>query len=77
MGISRTDLEQTLIAIASQQLLPIATSNPLRQSRAAIVEMLDGPRLQAALNGHSPHESVSYHSFSYLRRKAYALGFTT
>ncbi|WP_242705558.1 competence type IV pilus ATPase ComGA [Pontibacillus sp. ALD_SL1] len=77
MGISKTDLEQTLIAIASQQLLPIVCPKPHKQKRTAILEMLEGRELQEALAGHSPYKSPSYPSFANLRRKAYALGFIT
>jgi len=77
MGISKTDLEQTLISIASQQLLPI--SNPHDQQniphRAAILELLEGRLLQNAINGDPPQQSNQYRSFSHLRRKAYALGY--
>lgn len=77
MGISQTDLEQTLIAIASQQLLPIHhTQSSLKcTSRAAILELLEGALLQNAIQGNPPIHSTLYRSFSHLRRKAYALGY--
>ncbi|MCA0982766.1 Flp pilus assembly complex ATPase component TadA [Halobacillus yeomjeoni] len=74
MEIPQADLEQTLIAIASQQLIPLNTSG-LLPKRAAILELLDGPLLQQAAKDHPPYNHTRFHSFSDLRRKAYALGF--
>ncbi|KGX85005.1 competence type IV pilus ATPase ComGA [Pontibacillus marinus] len=79
MGISKTDLEQTLISIASQQLLPTTIANPHEPQRAphraAILELLEGSLLRNAINGDPPQQSNKYRSFSHLRRKAYALGY--
>jgi len=79
MGISKADLEQTLISIASQQLLPLANvheESPL-PPRAGILELLEGNLLQDAIYGHPPNQSNQYRSFPQLRRKAYALGYIT
>ncbi|UOQ42536.1 Flp pilus assembly complex ATPase component TadA [Halobacillus salinarum] len=76
MQIKQSDLEQTLIAIAAQQLLPVAGQEHLPK-RAAILEMLDGTLLSNALTNQAiPHYPQS-RTFSSLRRKAYALGFTS
>lgn len=77
MGISKADLEQTLISIASQQLLPLSNvheESPL-PPRAGVLELLEGNLLQKAINGHPPNQSNQYRSFAQLRRKAYALGY--
>ncbi|SET61973.1 competence protein ComGA [Salinibacillus kushneri] len=76
LGISEADLDQALIGIASQQLLPL--KDHLRstdQKRAAIMELLDQEILTNGIKGISPHQSDRFSSFQYLRRKAYALGF--
>ncbi|WP_082233852.1 competence type IV pilus ATPase ComGA [Halobacillus massiliensis] len=75
MKIKTVELEQTLIAIAAQQLLPIKkmrTAPP----RAAIVELLEKETLLKAIKNIPPTDDPSYQTFSSLRRKAYALGFT-
>lgn len=79
MGISKGDLEQTLIAVASQQLIPIHTNISTIQPsmRGAILELLDGDILSKALNGSPPQTHTKYQSFYRLRRKAYALGYTS
>ncbi|MCT2537546.1 Flp pilus assembly complex ATPase component TadA [Aquibacillus koreensis] len=76
MGIKRTDLEQSLIAVASLQLLPIVTNSHL-PSRAAILELLDTGMLQEAIQKNEISEHHPFYSFERLRRKAYAYGFTT
>ncbi|KGX88868.1 competence protein [Pontibacillus litoralis JSM 072002] len=77
MGIKKTDLQQTLLAVASQQLIPLLPSGnkegPLH--RAAIAELLEGHHLEQAFQGISPYNNPHYPSFDALRRKAYALGF--
>lgn len=81
LGISSSDLSQVLVAIASQQLLTLSpsqehnmNSSPTKK-RAAILEMLDGPILERAIQGRSPYVLPNFHSFYHIRRKAYALGF--
>lgn len=73
LGINRNDLAQSLIGIASLQLIPIMKEGGVR-SRAAIAEMLDGPSLKKAIS-----ESVicdeNFLSFEQLKRKALRHGF--
>ncbi|MBB6454255.1 competence protein ComGA [Salirhabdus euzebyi] len=69
MGISKVDLEQAILGIASQQLLPV------KGSRAAILELLESNCLMEAINGVSPENNIHFNSFQKLRRKACALGF--
>ncbi|MBA2173613.1 Flp pilus assembly complex ATPase component TadA [Halobacillus locisalis] len=75
MKIKQADMEQTLIAIAAQQLLPLE-GHDLLPKRAAILELLDGELLEQSIKNESPYQSSSFRSFPTLRRKAYALGFT-
>ncbi|TGB05461.1 competence protein [Halobacillus salinus] len=74
MNIQQADLEQTLVAIAAQQLLPLYGHMHLPK-RAAILELLDGSLLQHATRDTPPYQAPSFRSFSQLRRKAYALGY--
>ncbi|MDL4841560.1 competence type IV pilus ATPase ComGA [Aquibacillus rhizosphaerae] len=76
MGIKKTDLEQSLIAVASLQLLPITTNSHL-PSRAAILELLDKNQLKQAIQNNKISAKEAFTSFEQLRRKAYAYGFTT
>ncbi|KGP72950.1 competence type IV pilus ATPase ComGA [Pontibacillus yanchengensis] len=79
MGVTKSDLQQTLVAVASQQLLPLLHDDlgTLPHSRAAVLELLDNEHLKNAFKGFSPYEDESYSSFHRLRRKAYALGFVS
>ncbi|WP_010096972.1 competence type IV pilus ATPase ComGA [Ornithinibacillus scapharcae] len=73
MGLSATELNQSLIGVASIELLPIVTNNDNKR-RAAILEILDGRILEAVIN--QQHSSITNkQSFHYLRRKAYCYGF--
>ncbi|WP_231572562.1 GspE family protein [Halobacillus sp. BBL2006] len=74
MNIQQADLEQTLIAIAAQQLVPLH-GNTFLPKRTAILEMLDNGLLHHAINDLSPYTQKEFRSFSNLRRKAYALGY--
>ncbi|MCA0970100.1 Flp pilus assembly complex ATPase component TadA [Halobacillus litoralis] len=74
MNIQQADLEQTLVAIAAQQLLPIQGQAYIPR-RAAIVELLDGNLLVNATQDSAPYNVPTFRSFSQLRRKAYALGY--
>lgn len=72
MGLSETDLRQTLLGIATTELIRL---NHTKQKRAAIFELLtDKPLLEtiemAGLN------DPRIQTFSHLRKKAYAYGFT-
>ncbi|MYL33493.1 competence protein [Pontibacillus yanchengensis] len=77
MGVTKTDLQQTLVAVASQQLLPLLQHDEVStpHTRAAILELLDNNHLLNAFNGISPYQDQSFPSFPRLRRKAYALGY--
>lgn len=74
MGIKRIDLKQSLLAIASIQLVPIQINEQITR-RAAILELLDGEILKKYLNGNKIDELVTFHNFKHLRKKAYAYGF--
>ncbi len=74
MGIQRIDLIQTLIAVASIQLVPIETPNGKR--RAAILELLDTNLLIDAIENPHPSSIGKMITFSHLRKKAFAYGFT-
>ncbi|MFZ0476378.1 MAG: ATPase, T2SS/T4P/T4SS family, partial [Halobacillus sp.] len=74
MNIPQADLEQTLIAIAAQQLVPIHGEGMLPR-RAAILELLDGSLLSSSIRDIPPTAQNNFQSFDHLRRKAYALGF--
>lgn len=73
MNIRQAELEQSLIAIASQQLVNLKGGKHLPK-RAAILELLEGVALQKAMRGEVPNQKT-FHSFARLRRKAYALGY--
>lgn len=73
MGLSKTDLQQSLIAVASLKLLPVQINNIKR--RAAILELLDGGLLENALKGADINTLYSFQSFNHLRKKALAYGY--
>ncbi|MYL47977.1 competence protein [Halobacillus litoralis] len=73
MSIKQTDIDQTMIAIASQQLISLKGAKHLPK-RAAILELLEGAPLKRAIVGQTKHQQ-NFQSFRHLRRKAYALGF--
>lgn len=73
MGIKKQDLLQSLLAVASIQLVPITRNGTSR--RAAILELLDGEKLEHAITSKVNKETEYLHSFEHLRRKAYAYGF--
>ncbi|MBX0358700.1 competence type IV pilus ATPase ComGA [Halobacillus sp. Nhm2S1] len=73
MSIKQTDIDQTMIAIASQQLVSLEGAKHLPK-RAAILELLEGTQLKRAIDGQT-NQPQNFQSFSQLRRKAYALGF--
>ncbi|WP_369404860.1 ATPase, T2SS/T4P/T4SS family [Piscibacillus salipiscarius] len=77
MGLSQVDLQETIIGVASQQLLPVVQplSNPALR-RAAIAEILTGDHLIQTINETPPSHLAGYQTFQSLRNKAYALGFT-
>lgn len=73
LGINRNDLAQSLIGIASLQLIPIMKEGEVR-SRAAIAEMLDGPSLKKAISENVICDE-NFLSFEQLKRKALRHGF--
>lgn len=74
MGISKTDLHQSLLAIVSLELIPIKREGNLAD-RALILEILEGNLLNEAIEGKPPQLSPDFISFDRLRRKAFAYGF--
>lgn len=75
MGISKTDIYQSLIAIAAIELLPIQMSDNIINRRAAILEILDGDVLEKVLNGGNIDQHNDFITFEKLKRKAYAYGY--
>ncbi|MFD1018730.1 competence type IV pilus ATPase ComGA [Thalassobacillus hwangdonensis] len=75
MGINSLDIEQTLICVAAQQLIPLKGEQHL-PDRAAILELLDGNALRSVIKDPFTPLPSSFHTFEQLRRKAYAYGFT-
>ncbi|OZU90667.1 competence protein [Virgibacillus indicus] len=73
MGLTKTDLQQSLIAVASLKLLPVQINNIKR--RAAILELLDGEILENTLKGADFNTFHSFQSFNHLRKKAFAYGY--
>lgn len=74
MGIKQQDLLQSLVAVVSIQLIPIRQKGIVR--RAAILELLSGDDLYDAIYSRLDIGRKGSNSFEYLRRKAYAYGFT-
>ena len=75
MGIKQVELEQSLIAVAAIDLLPIKVQGEEKR-RGAILELLDGERLKTVLRGGDlPDINNHVHSFHYLRKRALAYGF--
>lgn len=74
MGISPIDLEQSLIAIASLELLPLKRRKNCNR-RAAIMELLEGESLKNIINSPLETGAKNTYSFKHLRKKAYAYGF--
>jgi len=74
MGIQQIELEQSLIAVASIQLVPIQIVGKVER-RAAILEILEGKELMQELKGGGNQNARPIHSFYHLRKKAFAYGF--
>jgi competence protein ComGA len=74
MGLNASDLEQSLIAVASLQLLPLSIQKHAER-RGAILELLEGEQLLSTLKGAGPFKQNHYHTFEHLRKKAFAYGF--
>lgn len=73
-GLSQHELEQTLIAIGSIQLVNVLKEDEYYR-RAAIIELLQEQKLYNVLSGIDNAPSKR-HSFKYLTEKAYLYGFT-
>ncbi|WP_255247410.1 competence type IV pilus ATPase ComGA [Paucisalibacillus globulus] len=71
MGLTKVELEQTLIGISSIQLLPLQTDS----RRAAVLELLDGHLLNQVIKGEQVNLNHYKHSFDYIRKKALRYGF--
>ncbi|MEN1970574.1 competence type IV pilus ATPase ComGA [Lentibacillus sp. N15] len=76
LGLSVADLQQSLIAVAALELLPLDVQSKLTR-RAAILELLDDNLLEQTLNGFDIHSMDNFQSFYHLRKKAYAYGFVS
>lgn len=73
LGISRTDLSQTVVGIASLRLLPIISYGKIHR-RALIMEMLDGELLQSLIQ-QEPFTRRHTDTFANLKEKAWCYGF--
>lgn len=73
MNIKPVEIEQTLLAVAALELLPIIQREKVLK-RAAIMELIDDNQLKRVLRdeGEITH---NYHTFCHLRKKAYAYGY--
>ncbi|MBY7143384.1 Flp pilus assembly complex ATPase component TadA [Virgibacillus sp. NKC19-3] len=74
MGLKQTDLQQSLIAVAALKLLPIQIHATTKR-RAAILELLEGERLENTIVGVDDDATSTFHTFDHLRKKAYAYGY--
>ncbi|ALX48070.1 competence type IV pilus ATPase ComGA [Lentibacillus amyloliquefaciens] len=74
MGMKQTYLQQSLIAVAALQLVPVEISDNIVR-RAAIMELLDGDLLENTINGKRIRNTTHFHTFNHLRKKAFAYGF--
>lgn len=74
MGLKITDLQQSLIAVAALELLPIQMNQSISR-RAAILELLDGDVLERTIEGQDVKKITAFQSFENLRKKAYLYGF--
>jgi len=74
LGIPQNDIQQSLLAVAAIQLLPIDVDGKT-EKRAAIVELLEDKLLENIIRGDSYQMKNNYHSFQHLMEKAYIYGF--
>ncbi|MEC5422266.1 competence type IV pilus ATPase ComGA [Virgibacillus sp. C22-A2] len=74
MGLKNTDLQQSLIAVAALQLIPVQINGKVVR-RAAIVELLDGDLLDQTIKGTDHNQWNTFHTFDHLRKKAFAYGY--
>lgn len=73
LGVNRVELSQTLIAVASIELLPVIR-NGQPSSRAAILELLDRESLRQMISQERVTLDDKY-TFKQLRKRAYVYGF--
>lgn len=73
MGIRQQDLLQCVHVVAAIQLIPIVRKGEIR--RAAILEILEGEKLEKAICLEFQAGKERFQTFEHLRRKAYAYGF--
>lgn len=74
MGLKKAYLQQSLIAVAALQLIPVEVGHNVVR-RAAIMELLDGKLLEDTISGRTTIEAEHFHTFDHLRKKAFAYGF--
>lgn len=74
MGLNKTDLSQTLIGVASLQLLHVDINKQINR-RFAIMEMLTKEQIMLTLQGREHEAKKTIYTFHRLRKKAYAYGF--
>lgn len=74
MGVKKDDIKQSLIGVASLQLLPLIKNKQIYR-RAAIAEMVDGSLLEKIIDGKVVKLHQNTGSFHYLRKKAFAYGY--
>jgi competence protein ComGA len=71
MGLTKVELEQSLIGVSSIQLLPLLSGT----QRAAVLELLDENLLKQVIHGQQVNLNQYMHSFDYIRKKALRYGF--
>jgi competence protein ComGA len=74
MGLSASELEQSLIGVASIQLLPLLSKSNEKR-RAAILEILEGIELMQVIHGQFSSLKTNKQSFNNMRKKALLYGF--
>lgn len=73
MDIKPIEIEQTLLAVAALELLPIIQKDNILK-RAAIIELIEENQLKRVVRGED-EIVANYHTFRHLRKKAYAYGY--
>src|SRR5699024_9864898 len=73
LNISKNDIAQTLLAIASIQLIPVFTKGDVK--RGAIVELIDGNNITSILSGNKVVEQLNMETFEQLKEKVKDMDF--
>lgn len=73
LNISKNDIAQTLLAIASIQLIPVFTRGDVK--RGAIMELIDGNNITSILSGNKEVEQLNMETFEQLKEKVKRYGF--